>query len=85
MLLARAVRLPSLLLVFCQVKQERRYAYSTIIVPCTEHCTRMVIKRQKWNGMYRELFSLHISCNGYEHSFFVQLASNFPPQPVKTT
>ena len=29
MLLARAVRLPSLLLVFCQVKQERRYAYST--------------------------------------------------------
>ena len=29
MLLARAVRLPSLLLVFCQVKQERSYAYST--------------------------------------------------------
>ena len=29
MLLARAVRLPSLLLLFCQVKQERSYAYST--------------------------------------------------------
>ena len=29
MLLARAVRLPSLLLVFCQVKQKRSYAYST--------------------------------------------------------
>ena len=28
MLLARAVRVPSLLLVFCQVKQERSYAYS---------------------------------------------------------
>ena len=32
MLLARAVRLPSLLLVFCQVKQERSYAYSTTLV-----------------------------------------------------
>ena len=29
MLLARAVRVPSLLLVFCQVQQERSYAYST--------------------------------------------------------
>ena len=32
MLLARAVSFPSLLLVLCQVKQERRYAYSTTLV-----------------------------------------------------
>ena len=32
MLLARAVTFPSLLLVFCQGKQERSYAYSTSFV-----------------------------------------------------
>ena len=32
MVLSRAARVPSVLLVFCQVKQERSYAYSTTLV-----------------------------------------------------
>ena len=80
MLLARAVRLPSLLLVFCQVKQERSYAYSrtsfvsqsgrrrlTILRFCETFCFYATVAPKCFCGSLLQIWLLCDQATGVEY------------------